>query len=359
MRIHQICARLKYGDAITNQVMRIHEAATSWGWESHVYSTAHDDVMEEVNEGLPEYRRRYLKNRDDLLVFHYSIYDKNHEFYDDSRNRRVFYYHNITPPEFFAPYDAFMAEYCRLGRDLIPNFRNCDFAISDSEFNREELLEAGFDAESTGVVPIIVDTGEMGGEYNRPLVEELSDGRVNVLFVGRIVPNKRVEDVVDIFAHYHHGINAHSRLFLVGTTLLMGYNQLIADAIYGRKLQGRAIMPGWPAGVPDADLRAYYRAAHVFITCSMHEGFCVPLLESMYFGVPILARESSAIPYTLGGAGICFKEVDPPVVAEAIEELATNEELRSLLAARGRARMEDFHPSRALKALREYLSRFE
>jgi L-malate glycosyltransferase len=359
MRIHQICARLKFGDAITNQVMSIHEAATSWGWESHIYSTAHDDVMEKVNEGLPEYHKHYRRNRDDLLVYHHSIYDENHVFYDDSRNRRVFYYHNITPPEFFAPYDAFMADYCRRGRDLIPDFRNCDFAISDSEFNREELLEAGFDADRTGVVPIIVDTGEMGGEYNHELVEELSDGKVNVLFVGRIVPNKRVEDVVDIFAHYHHGINAHSRLFLVGTTLLMGYNRVIAQSISDRKLQGKAIMPGWPAGVSDADLRAYYRAARVFITCSLHEGFCVPLLESMYFGVPVLARDSSAIPYTLGGAGICFRELDPPVVAEALGELATNDALRSTLAARGRDRLEDFRPQHALQSLREYLSRFE
>jgi glycosyltransferase involved in cell wall biosynthesis len=138
----------------------------------------------------------------------------------------------------------------------------------------------------------------------------------------------------------------------------MGYNRLIAESITSRKLQGKAIMPGWPGGVSDGDLRSYYRAAHVFITCSLHEGFCVPLLESMYFGLPILARESSAIPYTLGGAGICFKEVDPPVVAEAIEELATNKELRALLARRGRERMEDFRPERALRTLREYLSRF-
>jgi len=143
MRLHQICARLKYGDAITNQVMRIHEAASSWGWESHIYATAHDDIMKPVNEELPTYRKHYRKNRDDLLVYHYSIYDKNHVFYDESLNRRVFYYHNITPPQFFQPYDSFMAEYCKLGRDLIPRFRNCDFAVSDSEYNRRELLEAG------------------------------------------------------------------------------------------------------------------------------------------------------------------------------------------------------------------------
>ncbi len=359
MRLHQICARLKYGDAITNQVMRIHEAATSWGWESHIYATAHDDITKPLNEGLPEYHKEYQGNRDDLLVYHYSIFDKNHVFYDGSRNRRVFYYHNITPPEFFQPYDSFMAEYCKLGRDLIPQFRNCDFAISDSEYNRQELLEAGFDAEKTGVVPIIVDIDELGGEYNRKLVEELSDGKVNVLFVGRIVPNKRLEDIIDIFAYYHHCINAHSRLFLVGTTLLTGYSQDIERSISYRKLQGKAIMPGWPAGVSESDLRSYFRAAHVFITCSLHEGFCVPLLESMYFGVPILARESTAIPYTLGGAGIVFERVDPPVVAEAMQELVTNEGLRALCIEKGRARLDDFRPSRALEALQGYLSRFD
>jgi len=357
MRLHQICARLKYGDAITNQVMRIHEAASSWGWESHIYATAHDDIMKPVNEELPTYRKHYRKNRDDLLVYHYSIYDKNHVFYDESLNRRVFYYHNITPPQFFQPYDSFMAEYCKLGRDLIPRFRNCDFAVSDSEYNRRELLEAGFEEEKTGVVPIIVDMDELGGDYNRGLVEELSDGRVNVLFVGRMVPNKRVEDVVDIFAYYHHCINAHSRLLLVGTTLVTGYNRDIERSISSMKLQGKAIMPGWPAGVSESDLRAYFRAAHVFLTCSLHEGFCVPLLESMYFDLPILARNSTAIPYTLGGAGIVFDRLDPPLIAEAVEELVTNGELRTRLIKRGRARLDDFKPQRALDTLKGYLSK--
>ena len=357
MRVHHICARLQFGDAVTGQVMSIHEVVRSWGWESHVYATAHDERMAPHDEGLRAYRRKHLRSRDDILIYHLSVYDESHRLYLESRNRKVLVYHNITPPEFLAPYDPFLAEVCRRGRELMPGLKGCDLALGDSEYNRRELVAAGFAEEKTGVLPIFVDSGALGGDYNRALHRELCDGRVNLLFVGRMVPNKRVEDLVDLFALYHHRVNACSRLLLVGTTWSVAYNAELARRIRRYGMQGAVLIPGWSWGVSDEDLRAYYRAATLFVTCSQHEGFCVPLLESMFFGVPILARASAAIPFTLGGAGMTFRDLDLPLLAEAVEELASNGELREALAQKGRRRLEDFAADKTAATLRSYLER--
>ena len=357
MRVHQICARMQFGDAVTGQVLRIHETVGSWGWESFIYATAHDDRMAPHDDGLKAYRKGPMRSKDDILIYHLSVYDENHRLYLDSRNRKVLIYHNITPPEFLAPYDPHLAEVCRRGRELIPKLRECDLALGDSEYNRLELVEAGFAAEKTGVLPIFVDTGALGGDFNRSLLEELDDGKANLLFVGRMVPNKRVEDLIDLFAVYNRRVNACSRLLLVGTTWSVAYNAELARRIRKHGLQGTVSIPGWSWGVSDEDLRAYYRAASAFITCSQHEGFCVPLLESMYFEVPILARAATAIPYTLGGAGMTFRGMDLPLLAEAVDELVVNGELRAALAEKGARRLEDFDPTKTADTLRGYLER--
>jgi glycosyltransferase involved in cell wall biosynthesis len=348
---------MQFGDAVTGQVLSIQEALGTWGWESHIYATAHDERMAPYDEGLKAYRKGPMKAKDDILIYHLSVYDENHRLYLDSRNRKVLIYHNITPPEFLAPYDPHLAEVCRRGRELMPRLRECDLALGDSEYNRLELVEAGFPVEKTGVLPIFVDTGALGGDHNRVLLRELNDGATNLLFVGRMVPNKRVEDLIDLFAVYNRRVNAWSRLLLVGTTWSVAYNAELARRVRKHGLQGAVSIPGWSWGVSDEDLRAYYRAADVFITCSQHEGFCVPLLESMYFEVPILARAAAAIPYTLGGAGLTFKELDLPLLAEAVDELATDGELRAVLAAKGQRRLDDFDPARTAETLRSYLQR--
>jgi L-malate glycosyltransferase len=357
MRVHQICARMQFGDAVTGQVLSIHDAVSSWGWESYIYATAHDEHMAPYDDGLKAYRKGPMRSKDDILVYHFSVYDENHKLYLGSRNRKVLIYHNITPPEFLAPYDPHLAEVCRRGRELLPRLDGCDLALGDSEYNRLELVKAGFKTEKTGVLPIFVDTGALGGEYNRAVYEELRDGRINLLFVGRMVPNKRVEDLIDLFAVYNRRVNAYSRLLLVGTTWSVAYNAELARRIRKYGLHGAVFIPGWSWGVSDEDLRAYWRAASVFVTCSQHEGFCVPLLESMFFGVPILARASAAVPYTLGGAGMTFRELDLPLLAEATGELANNAELRAALAEKGRRRLQDFDPAETAEKLREYMER--
>lgn len=358
MRVHQVCARLQYGDAITSHVLRIHQELIKWGMESHVYAHETDKTCAPYNEGEPVYARKFSRNKEDLLLYHYSVFNPNHKLYLAARNKKVLIYHNITPPGFFEEFNPAIAEVCRKGLELLPRLKNCDLALGDSEFNRLELVEAGFKDSRSGVLPIFIDWPRYEGLYNRELLERLSDGRVNLLFVGRLVPNKRFEDLIRLFAVYKQKVNARSRLIIPGSTWSFEYNNMLVSLIRRLGLADSVEMPGQVWGVPDTDLLAYFRAATAFVCTSEHEGFCVPLVEAMRFDLPIMAFDCTAIPYTLAGAGVLFKSKELPVLAETLECLVSDETFRTTMVERGRARMVDFSEERLSHTLMDYIAPF-
>ncbi len=358
MRIHQVCARLQFGDAITNHVLRIHQEFIKWGMESHVYAHETDKICAPMSEGEQVYARRFSRRKEDLLLYHYSVFNPNHRLYLAARNKKVLIYHNITPPNFFQEFNPAIAEVCRQGLELLPRLRDCDLALGDSEFNRLELVEAGFRDSHSGVLPIFIDWPRYEGLYNRELLARLSDGRVNLLFVGRLVPNKRFEDLIRLFAVYKRKVNARSRLIIPGSTWSFEYNNLLIRLIRNFGLEDSVEMPAQVWGVPDADLLAYFRAATVLVSMSEHEGFCVPLVESMHFGLPVVAFDCTAIPYTLAGAGVLFKRKDYPILAETLECLVTDETFRTTMIERGRARLADFSEERLSHTLMDHIAPF-
>ena len=187
-------------------------------------------------------------------------------------------------------------------------------ALGDSEYNRRELDAIGF--TNTGVFPIAVDPDRIRRAPRRPALEKvLSDGLLNFLFVGRIVPNKKIEDHIKLAEHYKRYVDTEYRFIFVGKT--DGVPRYY-DTI--RALLAEYQMPAdrfWFTGaVPEEDLATFYRAARVYVSLSEHEGFCVPLLEAMAADVPVLAYGSTAVPDTLGGAGICFAPKDLELAAE-------------------------------------------
>ena len=357
-RVHQICARLQFGDAITNHVLRIHQLLLARGIESHVYANANDDHHAADNEGEKLYAGSYRRKREDVLIYHYSVYNDNYKLYKKSRNHKVFIYHNITPPEFFEPYSPEIATVCRKGRELLPALKGCDLALGDSDFNRRELVAAGFAEEKTGVLPIILSQEKMASD-NPALTGRLRGlPGPRLLFIGRMVPNKRVEDLLDFFAVYCREFNLGSRLWVVGSSWSRDYNRLLYDRARSLGLAGRVDFPGGAGGVTDADLTSYLMAADAFFTMSEHEGFCVPLVEAMHHGVPAFAYATTAIPDTLGGSGVMFTRKRWPVVAAALEEVRRDSRLREAIVAGQRRRWAELSPARAEERLFEHLGPF-
>ena len=210
----------------------------------------------------------------------------------------------------------------------------------------------------TGVMPIAVTTERITQAPRRPALEKiLADGLINILFVGRIVPNKRIEDHIRLAELYKRYVDSYYRFIFVGRYdgVPRYYAQVRALIDEFQMLPDRF----WFTGpVPDADLAAFYRWADVYVSLSEHEGFCVPLVEAMAADVPVLAYAAGAVPETLGGAGILFAPKDLELAAEMLGTLVYDRSVRDAVLQGQRRRLADFAPGRIQNRLREVVSSF-
>jgi L-malate glycosyltransferase len=263
---------------------------------------------------------------------------------------RVLQYHNVTPASYFAPYDPALFRLASLGRDdLVTLAGRVDLALGDSEYNRRELETLGF--HRTGVFPIAVDTSRITQRAERPALDRiLDDGLVNFLFVGRIAPNKKIEDIIRLAEVYKRYVDAYYRFIFVGRFDVVPryYSMIRALMTEYRFLPDRFLFTG---PVPDEELAVYYRHAAVYISMSEHEGFCVPLVEAMAADVPVLAYAAAAVPDTLGGAGVQFAPKDLEYAAELLGTLAFDDSVRAQVIAGQRRRLADFGDARITREL--------
>jgi glycosyltransferase involved in cell wall biosynthesis len=169
-----------------------------------------------------------------------------------------------------------------------------------------------------------------------------------VLFVGRLSPHKRQDELIKAFSLYRRHRAPDARLVLVGDPITTGYLQLLRDL-------ADALAPGAvtiETGLSESALGDRYRAADVFLCLSEHEGFCIPLLEAFHFGVPVIARPAGAVPETVGSAALLLDDRDPAVIAELLHLVVTDSGLRAELARRGRTRLEAYAPDVVAARLR-------
>jgi glycosyltransferase involved in cell wall biosynthesis len=348
MEIHQLVPTLGYGDAIGNSVLTLQRWLRSWGHESEIFAEeAHPRVKD-----LCQAPERLRAGPRTVTIYHHGIWSE--PIWDRFRRLsgiRAMVYHNVTPAHFFAPYGGPVYDLTKKGRDLLRDLRDVvHVPLADSGFNRDELVEAGFC--NVRVLPVPVDFHAFDAEApDERVVQEFGDGARNLLFVGRLVPNKRHEDVVRVFASYHRYIDPASRLILAGST--SGMEQYVAHVRTVASALGVLGHVVFTGQVSLSELVALYRAAHLFVCMSEHEGFCVPLLEAMHHDVPVIARAEGAVPETLGDAGVLVRERNFPVIAEAAHLLVTDEDLRESVLRRQRERLRHFATERAADRFRE------
>ena len=341
MIVNQWVPAAHKGDAIGDSARRVRALLRELGHESEIYALTVDDELRGDIRAFAD----QAAHRGDVTIFHYALPSPMTSAFARLSRGRVLQYHNVTPAHFFAPYDAGIFRLATLGREELRTLvGHTDAALGDSEYNRQELESLGFD--NTGVFPIAVDTKRFRNAPLRPaLTHVLSDGLLNFLFVGRIVPNKKIEDHIRLAEHYKRYVDTEYRFIFVGKTdgLPAYYNMVRALVAEYQMPTDRFIFTG---AVPEEDLAAYYRSARVYISLSEHEGFCVPLLEAMASDVPVLAFASTAVPDTLGGAGVQFFPKDLEFAAELLGELAYNVVLRAHVIDGQRHRLAAFSEAR-------------
>lgn len=349
VQIHQILPSISYGDAISNHALEIRNILKRWGYKSEIYAQNIHPKLAHVTKVYTEYKKH--SSPENILIFHFSIGSGISRFVKTLPDKKVLIYHNVTPCNYFLEINDTLAHLLKNGKKELTEFSNITcLALGDSEYNRKELAELGF--KNTGVLPIVVDFEKYDQEPDKKILNKFADDYTNFIFVGRLSPNKKQEDVIKVFYYYNKCIDPKSRLFLIGSYIgTEKYHAQIKNLIKLLNLENVYVT----GQVTFKELLAYYALADVFISMSEHEGFCVPLLESMHFDIPIIAYNSTAIPYTLNGTGILLNEKRYEEAAELAHTIVQNKNFRDIILRKQKERLNDFKKTKVENILKYYL----
>jgi len=341
--VHQLMHAAVPHDAVTDQALFWRRLLRGWGLESEIVAEyVHPDLRADAHP-LDRVGKRLVNQGG--LVLHYAAWSATVETALDARGPLAVYYHNITPGSLLRDFNHISADLCDRGRSALPLFKGQTAALlAASEYSASELREAGLG--DVAVVPLMLD---VPAEVPRrePNPEPV------VLTVGRIVPNKRVEDVIKVFALYQRHRAPDASLVIVGSDLGFENYRRALELLVAQIGVERVVFTG---PIPTRDRDEWYKRADVFLSMSVHEGFCLPLIEALARGVPVVARDAGAMPETLGDAGIVVDGGDLPLAAEALHELASSPSTRSLLFKAADTRLHELRPDALAAQLRSALA---
>jgi glycosyltransferase involved in cell wall biosynthesis len=328
-------------DAVSNDVLGMYQVLEAKGYDVCIYAFY-------WNISGPRIRHftkidRFIEDPAALLIYHHSTgWGEALQIVSQAKCRRVVKYHNVTPPEFFEGIHTDYVNACQDGRRQLMEFARagCDLYLFDSKYNMRELMFEGVDEAESFVVPPFHKIDrliELDAEL--AILDRYCDGRTNILSVARLAPNKGHAALIDAFAVYHHHYDPTSRLLIVGKN-----DERLS--IYADSLRLRALDLGlehavvFCGEVSDSALKSYYLLADAFVMTSEHEGFCVPIVEAMAMSVPVVAYGSSAVPGTVGKAGIVWDEPEPELLAGSLHRVVSDKQTGTALGRRGRKHYE-------------------
>lgn len=332
--LHQFLTGATEGDAITGQAMIMRQRLREFGLQSQIYAQhIHPSVEEEVR-----HLSRYRRGQDEKwAIYHHSIGSDVPDYLAKRPLQLMLIYHNITPTTFFERSDPMRMELARQGLAQLLSLREqTGLALADSAFNELDLLEAGY--ENTTVLPLTLDTKHFDLPLNEALAAQLQRNGPRLLFVGRLAPNKKQEDLVKLL-YFLRRLEPNAQINLVGDRWEVGYDTWIETLAADLKIDDGVTLTG---KISQQDMVTYYKTSDFYVSMSEHEGFGLPLIESMYLSLPVLAYSTTAVPDTMGDAGVQFLRKDFERLAELIQLLMKNQALRQRLIARQNERAQNF-----------------
>lgn len=349
MMINQLLPTISYGDAVSNSAVNMMNVLRSIGIKSYIYA-------QNIHPKMRKYAISYKEcPKDAAIIYHLSTGSEIVSELESFKKEKIVYYHNITPAHFFRGYSGVSQLLCQEGRNqlkmLAPLF---DFSLAASYYNKKELDDLNY--KNTSVLPIIMNFEDYDQKPDGALLQKLrSDKNIkNIVFVGRIAPNKKQDDIIKTFFYYKKYINPESRLFLVGSYHgLERYYEELMQLVKQLDLSDVHIT----GHIPFNQILSYYSAADLFLCLSEHEGFGVPLVEAMKFEIPIIAYKSSAISETLGNAGLLVDEKNYLELAELMNIVLTNEQIKSQLKINQVKRLAYFSKENTEQLFKEYIQK--
>lgn len=349
--IHQLVHTLSYGDAISTEVLALQRTLRELGYRSEIFAIGEHQNL----RGRSQPYREVLREEQADIILHYSLGSPLNEIFSSwKRGKKTLVYHNITPARWFEGVNSRVARDIEAGLKDLPALCSVADAIwADSGFNAGEIKALGFHAD---VLELLVDPARWGLPRNESVFQDVKRlARLNILHVGRLAPNKCVEDILKAFRFIHHGLERDSKLWLVGIDT--------DTELYSFSLREMAARLGIGGAVEctgcltDEGVRAMYEAADAYVCMSEHEGFCLPLIEAMHFGLPVVAFSAGAVAETLGDGGVLVREKRHAELGQALFDLAQPGALRDGVIEAGRRRVSHFSEERFRARVADLVSR--
>ncbi len=356
IRIFQFTPTLKRGDGVGNDVLAIHNFLRK---EKNINTCIYYEFCAEKfdsNMAKNITRNKVPSTDEDILLIHVSIEWKYNEYICSLPGRKIFIYHNITPPKFFEEYNNIAYNASARGIEQVKKLKDApEYCLAVSQFNKDDLISYGYKCP-IDILPIIIPFDDYRQSPDEETLKHYDDGKTNILFVGRIAPNKKQEDVILAFHYYQKYYNPDSRLILLGSYDKGDryYNKLVS---FVEELGVKDV--AFTCHLPFKQVIATFKSADLFVCMSEHEGFCIPLIEAMFFEIPIIAYDSTAIKDTLGNGGILMSEKNPLEVAGMMNYLMNHKEIIDTLRENQKKILADMEYEKIAGRLWDYLTKFE
>ena len=325
MKVLQILPTISYGDGVSNDCLAIGKALKERGIQTGIYALEIDSRLKQ--NSIQKLNMISEVSKDDILIYHLSSGNEWNYRFPELPGKKILRYHNITPASFFQKYNTLIQKNCDYGRASLLFLRDkVDYLLPVSKFNESELRRVGYKQPSK-IMPILIPFKDYDRAGDEVTEKGVLDGKDNILFTGRIAPNKCQQDVIKVFWFYHKYFNADSRLILAGSwNGLEKYYHRLWEYTRELNIEKEVCFTGH---IHFEKLLSYYRTANFFVCMSKHEGFCIPLVEAMKFQLPIIAYDCSAISTTMGNGGVLLKEKNYLLAAMWLDQLKKNKDLLS------------------------------
>lgn len=336
MIIDQFLSGFHYGDAIGNSVLRFHKFLRSKGIKSRIIAITIDDEVREYCTPFNEYK----EENDSLKIYHYAISSPINDYFLKNTGNNILIYHNITPSEYFTGFSEELVSLTEKGRNELALFPDkFNLVIADSNFNASELKTIGF--RNIKTFPIMISRKDYDGDCSESYMDMFNDGKKNILFVGRITPNKKIEDLIKFLSLYKKIISNDVRLIIAGNVNSVPH--YFSSILTLKNDLGLDLEDLFFTGhIPFRELISVYKSADLFLSMSEHEGFCLPLIESSFFNIPVIAYNAGAVGETLDGSGILIGNKDLERVVMVAEKVLNDESISIKLSEAARSRAENY-----------------
>ena len=335
-RIFQILPTIKQGDGISQEAIEIDKLLHRSGYYCRTY--ADSIIGKKLKKVVYHFSELPVTTDDDIILYHLSTGSHIAQRLLEIKGRLVICYHNITPAHWFVKYDKQMEVACAKGRmDLEILKERTEYCLADSQYNADELRKVGYKCPIK-IFPVVLDLKRYCNKTGLGDNQKSSSG-FHILFTGRIVPNKKVEDIIQTFYYIKKYYIKEASLDIVGNfhedslycKLLFNYIRMleVTDVVFH-------------GHVTESKLISIYRKANIYLSLSEHEGFCIPLLEAMCFQIPVIAYNNGGVQQTLQNAGILLNQKDPLLIAGMVNHIKKDSNLRRQIIQEQNERIQQY-----------------